>query len=55
MRLGMTEVNSSYFQVYAFLAQNVVKNDKNGSDNGGTDQDESSGITMIGNRWAWAF
>ena len=51
----MTEVNSSYFQVYAFLTQNVVKNDKNGSDNGGIDQDESSAITMMGHRWAWAF
>jgi hypothetical protein len=53
--LALTEVNSSYFQVYAFLAQNVVKNDKYGSDNGGIDHDESRGITMVGHRWAWAF
>jgi hypothetical protein len=53
--LVLTDVNLSYFEVYAFLAQNVVENDKYTSPSNGIGQDESSGITTIGHRWAWAF
>ena len=53
--LVLIDVNSSYFEVYAFLAQNVVKNDKYASPSNGIGQNESSGITMVGHRWAWAF
>jgi hypothetical protein len=52
-----TQINSSYFEVYAYLAQKVVENDEylsirndNKTSSYGGDQ-----ITMIGHRWAWAF
>jgi hypothetical protein len=51
--LLMTDVNRSYFEVYAFLAQGVVEHDKYTSPSNKID--ESSGITTIGHRWAWAF
>lgn len=53
--LLMTDVNMSYFEVYAFLAQGVNDKIQNTSSSNKIDQEESSGITMIGHRWAWAF
>jgi hypothetical protein len=51
----MTDVNMSYFEVYAFLAQVVVENDKYAYPRNEIYQEESSGVTTIGHRWAWAF
>lgn len=53
--LLMTNVNSSYFEVYAIVAQSVVNNDNNEPPRVGLQESDSAGITIVGHRWAWAF
>ena len=49
------EINSTYFKVYAYLAQKVVENDEYLSTRNDNKSNDSNQITLIGHRWAWAF
>ena len=49
------EINSTYFKVYAYLAQKVVENDAYLSTRNDNKSNDSNQITLIGHRWAWAF